>query len=429
MGKRKVSFIGAVALLFSLTAAHWMGASASDAMLKSKAKPDDSANGITLSVCHQLGVSTSQIPQPSPVKQGEVFDPGSDWISNSKAQSAIEDFWKTINHLHIDVVGAHIDLERHQFIFVIGPEVDSDVMMPAVVELRGYLSVEIQRGCRSRAELDGIVERISNWVTTEKPGVKLSISVNELHSAAKIETDSQELSELVAAEQSLSNLPIEVLVGSQVPVPLVRCADTAPHYGGARYGGDNSCGVACTAGFKVRRISDGAVGMSTAGHCRETTGWSGNLYSGYSFYGAFSSWNYGNGDDWGFIVSSSYSPNYYTDPCCPSVRTSSGGATPVVGNSLCISGYVTGARCSMIVQSLSYQNYDPAYNRTITNVRAIRSDGTNACREGDSGAPWFSSTTSKVYGIESFGISTGGPICYFNQVNRMIADGFQVMIS
>lgn len=426
---RRISFLGAVVLLFSLTAAHWVGASASDAMLKTEAKPDDSANGITLTVCHQLGVSTSQMPQPSPVKQGEVFDPGSDWISNSKAQSAIEDFWKTINHLHIDVVGAHIDLERHQFIFVIGPEVDSDVMMPAVDELRGYLSVEIQRGCRSRAELDGIVERISNWVTTEKPGVKLAISVDELHSAVKIETDSQELSERLAAEQSLSNLPIEVLVGSQVPVPLVRCADTAPHYGGARYGGDNSCGVACTAGFKVRRISDGAIGMSTAGHCRERNSWSGNLYSGYSFYGAFSAWNYGNGDDWGFIVSSSYSPNYYTDPCCPSARTSTGGATPVVGNSLCISGYITGARCSMIVQSLSNQNYDSEFNRMIANVSAVRSDGTNACQGGDSGAPWFSSSTSKVFGVQSFGISTGGPTCFFNQVNRMTADGFQVMTS
>jgi hypothetical protein len=51
--------------------------------------------------------------------------------------------------------------------------------------------------------------------------VKLSISVDELHSAAKIETDSQELSERIAAEQSLSNLPIQVLVGSQMPVPLV----------------------------------------------------------------------------------------------------------------------------------------------------------------------------------------------------------------
>ena len=269
MRKGKVLVFGAVALLFSLPAADWMDASASDAMLKTEVKPDDLANGITLAVCHQIGVSTSQMQEPSPAKEGKVFDPGSDWISNPKAQSAIEDFWKTINHLQIDVVGAHIDFEGREFIFVIGPEVNSDVIMPAVQELRSYLSVAIQRGCRSRVELDGIVERISNWVTTEKPGVQLSVSIDELHSAVKIETDSKELSERLAADQLIFNLPIEVLVGSQVPVPLVRCADTAPHYGGARYGNDTSCAVACTAGFKVRRISDGAVGMSTAGHCRE----------------------------------------------------------------------------------------------------------------------------------------------------------------
>ena len=83
----------------------------------------------------------------------------------------------------------------------------------------------------------------------------------------------------------------------------------------------------------------------------------------------------------------------------------------------------------MIVQNLAYQKYDPVFIRWITNVQAIRSDGTVACQPGDSGGTWFSSATSKVFGIHSFGSPTGGPVCYFNQVSRMLANGFQVMTS
>jgi hypothetical protein len=388
-----------------------------------------STDGIAPSTCQTLGVEV-KIGQVDPVQPGgEVVDPSSDWISNEATQTAIDAFWKSMDNSHIDVLGGHVDFDSRQLVVIVEPDVDSAVVLPSVERLQAFLNVEVKRGCRSKSELENAVSDISTWVSEVKPGAGISMSIDELKSAVLLETDSMDFAKQIESETRLRQLPIEVLVKQDIPVAQSRCADAAPHYGGARFGNDTTCSAACTSAFKVRRISDGAVGMSTAGHCRETTSWSGNLYSGYSFYGAFADWHYGGGDDWAFIVASSYSPNYYTDPCCPSVRTSAGAGTPAVGNSLCISGYVTGARCSMIVQNLAYQNYDPVFIRWITNVQAIRSDGTVACQPGDSGGTWFSSATSKVFGIHSFGSPTGGPVCYFNQVSRMLANGFQVMTS
>ncbi len=66
---------------------------------------------------------------------------------------------------------------------------------------------------------------------------------------------------------------------------------------------------------------------------------------------------------------------------------------------------------------------------SILNVAATRSDGTTACQSGDSGGPWFSSATSKVYGVQSFGYPGGGADCHYNAVSRMISAGFTVMTS
>jgi hypothetical protein len=428
---RKVASAGLVAgAVIALAQIRPQGAVASQqANLNMTAPSNLVDDGIPMTECHEDRVTISTEYLSPATESSAVLDPNADWIENTTSQEAIDTFWSQIGSDNSEVVGAQVDLRLKKFSLIIGSNAKSPAFEKFVNELSVHVPAELLRSCRTRASLNDDMKIVSHWVEGGHFDATMSLSIDEMTASVQVEVDSEESALQIVNAETLRNLPLRVVITGAVPVPLSRCPDSAPHYGGALFSDATDCVGGCTSGVKVRRNSDLMVGMATAGHCRVTTGWSGNLYSGYSFFGAFSNWSFGGGNDWAFVTASTYSPNFYTDPCCPSVRTNSGSANPVVGNSLCISGAVTTARCSMIVQDTAYQNYYKPTNVWVTNTQATRSDGTVACQEGDSGGPWYSAATSKVYGLQSFGTSAGGPTCYFNQISRMLTSGYQILSS
>jgi hypothetical protein len=102
--------------------------------------------------------------------------------------------------------------------------------------------------------------------------------------------------------------------------PLARCGDANDHWGGAYYANTSGGCSSCSSGFKVRRNSDGKIGMATAGHCRSNIpAAAGNLYSGSNYFGEFFNWVYNGNGDWAFIGDgtggvATYANKLYFDP-------------------------------------------------------------------------------------------------------------------
>jgi hypothetical protein len=184
---------------------------------------------------------------------------------------------------------------------------------------------------------------------------------------------------------------------------------------------------AADSGFKVRRNSDSKVGVSTAGHCRTITGWSGNLYSGTNLLGQFYNWLH-NGGDWGFISDSTYSNIIYTDPCSPCIRSVTGTVTTFVGESVCASGVQTSARCSLVVQSLLVTLCGGG--GCADDIWAKRTALGIVCQQGDSGGPVFvpsGANSASARGHISFASNPPDNNCWYNDIVRMQNAGFTLL--
>ncbi len=354
------------------------------------------------------------------------------WLSGVTQQNQIDAFWSKVEEAGLENVGAFLDDSTRQFVIVL----DSDSRQREEVQvIAGNILMDISFRTENRCLTKGDQSRLMKSLVPQferfaQVHSGLSASIRESDGTLVIHVSAGDSGALLSEIPQLKANPVEVVTEESSPTSYSRCGDTAPHYGGSAFQGsaDGSCQYRCTSAYKVKRLSDNVLGMATAGHCRIDTNWSGNLYSGTSFFGAFSGAHYGGFDDWAFITSSTYSPNIYTDPCCPSVRTSAGASTAYVGDVLCISGSVTGARCSMRIESTTaYICPGPCIGNEI---QAKRTDGTIACQPGDSGAPMFSNVSNKVYGVLTGGDGTfGSATCFFNPVSRMTSAGYQVVTS
>lgn len=355
------------------------------------------------------------------------------WLENEDSQHEIDSFWATISDEKIDAIGSYIDHSNNTMVLTVDAKnTDTEEIQALASAALKTIHWRIEIRCRSLENLESINRSIYSTLETfgrEVSGV--ASHIQEEDSSIAIFVAKNNVNTFLKMFPQLENLPIEIIATEEAGGYAVRCGDTPAHFGGAAFGGtsDSTCAVRCTSGFKVRRVADNAIGMSTAGHCRVipvNPVWSGNLYSGNSYFGQFSSWSFGGYSDWGFITGSTYSPKFYTDPCCPTTRTSTGASSAFVNDVLCISGSITTARCSMKVISLTGQTCgDICVGNQIV---LQRMDGTSACTYGDSGGPMFSNMSNKVYGVISATFNSGS-ICHINPVSRMISAGFQVMTS
>lgn len=366
-----------------------------------------------------------------PATEGGVDDPEAAWLTNDESQTAIDAFWLGLAERNVATVGAVIDFDLHRMVVVLDPLTDMASAQEFLAELTPIVQVELAIGCAAKADIETAQDSIDEALSSGELGLISSvIRVNPLVPRVEVTVRPTDVEVATAAVQRLENDLIIVKNSPTLPSFQVRCGDLPAHYGGANYkqGNASNCTSTCTSGFKVRKNSNGIIGMSTAGHCRVLTGWSGDLYSKTSFFGEFLNWSFGgqrNRDDWGFIGTSTYSTTFYTDPCCPNTRVVAGTGQASVGTALCLSGAVTTARCSMIVTDVSVTICDNNSNCAL-NVEAQRSDGDLSCQDGDSGAPWYRPTNSYIYGIHSAG-SSFGDICYYNAVARMVGDGYTVL--
>ncbi len=172
-----------------------------------------------------------------------------------------------------------------------------------------------------------------------------------------------------------------------------RLNDGEPHYGGAgiRKGYNSSLSSnTCTSGFTVRRKSDGRRGVTTAGHCFSNGD---SIYSSTQFAGVV--WGEGTVDnpypaiDVAGVLSTAetYANIIHVEPCSPCTRTVIGKSVVGGGSTICVSGMVTTAICSILVTSVNSGICDAA-GCTFDLIEGWRNNDV-VVRPGDSGGPAY----------------------------------------
>lgn len=196
-----------------------------------------------------------------------------------------------------------------------------------------------------------------------------------------------------AAEALSAVLGDRAIVELGVVARAGRLNDGEPHYGGSgiRKGFNSSLSSnQCTSGFTVRRKSDGRRGVTTAGHCFSNGD---SIYSSSQFTGVL--WGEGTVDnpypaiDVAGVLSSgeTYANIIHVEPCSPCIRTVIGKSTVGGGSTMCLSGMVTTAICSVLVTSINSGLCDAA-GCTFDLIEGWR-NGDTIVRAGDSGGPAY----------------------------------------
>lgn len=214
-------------------------------------------------------ISQASSDEQTPQKSGQYEDTSIPWLTADSVQTAINKFWATISADDPRLVGASVDFGLKQFVVVVGPMTEHGDISEATSRLGSEIDVQLLEACRSKAELETILKRVQERMVNS--GISHGLEIGEMNSSVIVDVSSRESA--MTVQKILADLtdPIEIRISSDVAVPLARCGDASPHYGGAIFNGGGGCTGACTSGFKVRRVSDGQVGMSTAGHCRALT--------------------------------------------------------------------------------------------------------------------------------------------------------------
>lgn len=296
------------------------------------------------------------------------------------------------------LIGHATDHVGRTMVAVVTPEyADPDALGAALTTARNGLGmpdapgVRVQRGCFSAAaliEADSVLRQRA-W-HPDAANASFAYALRAEDSRFHVTFDDR----YPAAADALA-----AALGDRVVVELGqagrtgRLNDGEPHYGGAgiRRGANSSLGSnQCTSGFTVRRKSDGRRGVTTAGHCFSN----GNaIYSSTQFTGTV--WGEGTVDnpypaiDVAGVLSSSetYDNVIHVDPCSPCTRTVIGRSSVGGGSSICVSGMVTRAICSVLVLSTDGAVCDAA-GCTFNLIEGWR-NGDTVVRGGDSGGPAY----------------------------------------
>lgn len=298
------------------------------------------------------------------------------------------------------LVGTTLDHVNRQIVVVVDPaSVDTEMLArtlrDAVAAAGSPTSVRVSGACRSASALVSAADVIQAraWspdAATATFGFALEPRDSAFHVTFAPGSGN-------AAATLASRLGDAVVVAFGNASRRDRMNDGNPHYGGAAIGGYNI--RFCSAGF-VMNISGVGRGGSTAGHCFSNGA---IVYSGTHLWGtAGGKYDYPRYDMMRISSSSqTYANKIHVDPCCPSVRTVTGKANPVVGEYLCVSGYVTLAKCGLRVTTNSAQLCD-ADGCTTGLMRAVK-PGEVVGQGGDSGAPVYirpTTTTATIKAME-----------------------------
>ncbi len=279
-------------------------------------------------------------------------------------------------------------------------------------------AVRVQAGCFDAAQLldAATVLAARNW-HADAARAAYSYYLDPATSTYQVTVDSRYPD---AAAMLAKTLGGRVSVATGTVGRADRFNDGRPHYGGSAIGLASNHVNVCTSGFVVRHTSDGLRGATTAGHCFNN----GVLISsGSQAYGATS----GKIDfpvyDMMNVLSAveTFQNIIHVDPCCPTTRTQSGAADPVVGTtSVCISGMTSLARCGITISSLDAVLCDQ-YGCTPGLIAGSRADHLLVSQPGDSGAPVYTrpgSTTALARGM-NIGYANGGQTLLAERISNV----------
>lgn len=367
--------------------------------------------------------ATCIVPDDLPLRVGVTVDaqshyPHEAWLADDKgaatatalgaelaARFGVDTKLASYETLKRGLIGVTVDHTVRQLVVVVDPARASVSEVASLLQSRlGILGLgpaagvglRVQAGCTSSDRLLAAVHTLSGraWAPTAKQA-RFGFYVEPRDSTVHVTFGQADTAAAQAVRDQLGEA-VTVVMGN--PTRRDRLTDGEPHWGGAAIGFQNN--RFCTAGFIIRRNSDGQRGGVTAGHCFANGN---NVYSGSQFWGT------ANGESgyptWDMIRVTSSSETYdnriHVDPCCPTVRDVTGGANPALSELVCVSGYVTRAVCAVRIVSLNGQlcHQDGCTPGLMVGTKP----GSVVGQGGDSGAPVYvrpGSNTAHVRGIE-----------------------------
>jgi hypothetical protein len=316
------------------------------------------------------------------------------------AVMGVPDTASTDMRLQRGFIGYATDHATHTMVAVVTPEyANVSALTTALTTARNLVAagqasapgVRVQKGCFTADQLIGAesVLRQRSW-HPDAAAASYAYALRADDSRFHVTFDERFPA---AAEALAAVLGDRAVVELGVVARSGRLNDGEPHYGGSGIRKNYNSSLSsnqCTSGFTVRRKSDGRRGVTTAGHCFSNGD---SIYSSTQFAGVL--WGEGTVDnpypaiDVAGILSSSetYANIIHVEPCSPCVRTVIGKSTVGGGSTICTSGMVTTAICSVLVTSVNSGICDAA-GCTFDLIEGWR-NGDTVVRAGDSGGPAY----------------------------------------
>jgi hypothetical protein len=335
------------------------------------------------------------------------------WLDNEPAQAAVRRISEVVDRHPGTLFGYYGDFLLQAVVVTVEPtESDPLRFLPELQEAAGSaVTVILRPACRTRAELKVIEEALltRDWFSS-RASLNWGFYVDASNSRIVVNLPGEATAEAASLTARFGEA-IEIRAGG--PEFTGRMDDGSPHYGGAAIGGYNNS--FCTAGFAMDLY--GGRWMVTAGHC--TRGYDPlNWYSGPKYYGYERDEHeyYDEGLDVMLLGSGSetYARIIHTDPPTGHTRTVTAKADPVILSTVCISGKISKAWCSIVVQSVHWTGdvEEMHYEDVAWGWRA----GPEVINvDGDSGAPIYQqlpNNTARIVGMNVAGYTSeqgGGP--------------------
>lgn len=312
------------------------------------------------------------------------------WIDNPPAQAAAARVTRTIRSNSAIVIGTFIDYQARELVVVVDPRAAVEPLMDELSsDVGSDLPVRVQKGCVTKSAIDSALLSIASGEWFES-GVGF-------HALLAVDPPTGRIEVTIAGEHedAAENLRLAInsdLVSVTTDLALHdRMNDGSPHYGGAAIGPryDRGDTPLCTAGPMVDK--DGGRWATTAAHCDYGnpsvywyTGW------GYRYFGMQTLVNHV-GDS--MLIGSGidrYARILHVDPPTADTRlVSQKQDVPDIADAVCVSGMVTKAVCSVIVEmELQACYYEPGSGWCWPVFLATRT-GALVSQGGDSGAPVY----------------------------------------
>jgi hypothetical protein len=209
------------------------------------------------------------------------------------------------------------------------------------------------------------------------------------------------------------------------PTLHTRQVDSVPWYGGIRI--NMSSGGFCTTGFPVLRTGSTQRGLLTAGHCGPvgTT-----VRNNGVVVGSFATSSAGQELDAALITGSSYGSFVFGGTAAAgTARRVSAELHPFNGESLCLSGSVTGENCSGRIDAQDICVVFAGNNPRCHLGRITSTNNTVLSQGGDSGGPAYQLKSDGSVWAYGLIIGGGGTTSYTNGTSRAVPSGWRLILT